>query len=113
MELVLQILVFVLFIAIVYFMISSAFKGMSKATKISGYSYVIKLNTEKEVDLAKNSVLLKNIKIISHAPGSDIYSVKSKINDKSLRESIKKEYNLSNQEVSVTSLQVSGTLGAV
>lgn len=113
MELLAQILVFITFIAIMYFMVSSAYKGMAKATKISGYSYVIKLKTEKTVDLENNKDLLKNVKIISHAPGSDTYAVKSKVNDKTLRENIKKAYNLSNQEVTVTSLQISGSLGAV
>lgn len=88
--------------------------GQIPATKMRGYNYSIHFkNIEKPIELAENETVMKDINIISHPKGDNIYTVQSQINDKAIKDLLTAEYNLEANQVAVTSLQNSGPLGAM
>lgn len=109
-----QILVFIVFILVVWFIFSSLFKGMAKATKTRGYNYTIHfVNTDKEIELTDNSRVMALLQIISHSKGNNVYTVLSKRNDKTLKELLMAEYQLQANQVAITPLQNAGPLASV
>lgn len=108
-----QIIAFVLIVGMFYGMYS-AVKAKIWVTKNLGYDYYIRFNYPgKIINLQKDSILLKQIKIVANSKDLSSYSVQSKTNDKNLKNYLMKQYHLTDQQVVVQTEQFSGPLGMI
>lgn len=108
-----QIIAFILIVGMFYG-VYSAIKAKMWVTNNLGYHYYIHFkDTEKTINLQKDSILLKQVKIVANSKDLSSYSVQSKMNDKKLKNYLMKQYFLTDQQVQVQTEQLSGPLGFI
>lgn len=79
-----------------------------------GYVYVIRFRGIEDCpDLSQNRQLREKIQIISHTEKRDVYTVQSELTNSRLKKILMTSYDLSTEQVSVQSGQLSGELGMV
>ncbi|MCK1214198.1 hypothetical protein [Streptococcus uberis] len=72
-----------------------------KAIEITGQNYLITVNSAKNIDLENNKKIRQVVRIISHNKDNSTYSIQSKKEAKFLKDLIKSEFDLTEQEIKV------------
>lgn len=72
-----------------------------KAIEITGQNYLITVSSAKNIDLENNKKIRQVVRIISHNKDNSTYSIQSKKEAKFLRDLIKSEFDLTEQEIEV------------
>ena len=101
---------FILFILLVIIIV----KNQILFSRRIGYNYLIRFEeVSTPIDLGKNHKILEKVKIISDDKDKGIYSVQSQLSDIKLKEFLMLEYHLTLSQVIVSSIQLSGPIGAM
>ena len=86
------------------------FRSKISVTKAFGYNYnIVFKNMTDFPELESDRELRKNLRIVAHT--DDMYSVQSKLNDKTLKDYLMKTYQLQGNQVYVQPTQLSGAYG--
>lgn len=72
-----------------------------KAIEITGQNYLINVNSAKNIDLENDKKIRQVIRIVSHNKNNSTYSVQSKKDARFLKDLIKSEFDLTEQEIEV------------
>ncbi|MFI3886322.1 hypothetical protein [Streptococcus parauberis] len=72
-----------------------------KAIEITGKNYLINVNSAKNIDLENDKKIRQVIRIVSHNKNNSTYSVQSKKDARFLKDLIKSEFDLTEQEIEV------------
>ncbi|PCH13627.1 hypothetical protein A9Y57_00260 [Streptococcus parauberis] len=72
-----------------------------KAIEITGKNYIINVNSAKNIDLENDKKIRQVIRIVSHNKNNSTYSVQSKKDARFLKDLIKSEFDLTEQEIEV------------
>lgn len=106
-------IIFIVGIFLVIYAVYQATKSMLFVSKTYGYNYLIHFHQMEDVpDLRVNKQFHRKFRVVSHS-SKGIYTIQSKWSEQELKENLIKEYRLDDNQVTVQSLQVSGSLGMV
>lgn len=72
-----------------------------KAIEITGQNYLINVNSAKNIDLENDEKIRQVIRIVSHNKNNSTYSIQSKKDARFLKDLIKSEFDLTEQEIEV------------
>lgn len=72
-----------------------------KAIEITGQNYLINVNSAKNIDLENDKKIRQVIRIVSHNKNNSTYSIQSKKDARFLKDLIKSEFDLTEQEIEV------------
>lgn len=87
-------------------------KTNKKAIEITGYNYLVNVNSPKNVDLESDKKISQVIRIVSQNKNNSSYSIQSKKDAKFLKDLIKSEFDLTDQEIEVERITSKVLFGA-
>ncbi|MTB35283.1 hypothetical protein [Streptococcus uberis] len=83
-----------------------------KAIEITGQNYLINVNSAKNIDLESDKKIRQVIRIVSHNKNNSTYSIQSKKDARFLKDLIKSEFDLTEQEIEVERVSSKVLFGA-